>query len=393
MMNKIIPVIFGIFALFLAGCDKDNGAPLSAENTPAVERLNISDEELQKIVAHSPASPEKIESVLHNVLKTLELVKREKLPKNFPNWIAFHTALIYNGCYVDYCEGRNTDENVKRVFTTLQNSDTKELGPFVMRSGLPFPQHSGHYFMREHHPDQFLHYFTMASGTLDAPLIVDDKAFTFRDVFERSLLEARTTNELAYTIMLYAKFLESGKRWNNKFGESMSLAILLEKLLKTPEKTCLGTHRLGALAGVYARKELKNDKEIAKLWSELERQIFETLARLKQSQKPDGSFEPPGLTSGSQTPENIVIYYTGHSLEWLMLLDNDYSGDDWVIRGFDKLNDTITLSYIQIFRNLDAVRNEESHFDFDGLCHAVSALNLWKNSLESKRIVDRVIRK
>jgi hypothetical protein len=377
MLKIFVKLGIVVFVAFI-GCRKQSDSISTEDVASKLERLNISDEELQKIVAHSPVSQEKIDTVLRNVSETLELVQKEKLPENFPNWIAFHAALIYNGYYVDYCEGRNTDENVKRVFTTLQNSDTKELGQFVMRGGSPFPQHSGPYFMREHHPDQFLHYFTMVSGTLDAPLIVDGKAFTFQDVFERSLLEARTTNELSYTIMLYAKFLEPNKRWNNKFGELMSLAILLEKLLKTPEKTCLGTHRLGALARVYARKELKNDKEIAKLWSELERQIFEALARLKQSQRPDGSFEPPGLTSGSQTPENIVIYYTGHSLEWLMLLDNDYSGDDWVIRGLDKLNDTITLSYIQIFRNLDAVGNEESHFDFDGLCHAVSALNLWK---------------
>jgi hypothetical protein len=75
-----------------------------------------------------------------------------------------------------------------------------------------------------------------------------------------------------------------------------------------------------------------------------------------------------------------------------MFLDNDYSGDDWIIRGIDKLNETITMSYIQIFRNLDAVGNNESHFDFDGLCHAVSALNLWKDSLKSKRLVDRATR-
>jgi hypothetical protein len=391
-MNKRLSVILWIFVIFLAGCGKKDDIPFSDTNPPTVERLNISDEELRKMVAHFPATQEKIETVLHKVLETLDLVKREKLPKKFPNWIAFHAALIYNGYYVDYCEGRNTDENVKRIFTTLQNSDTKELGPFVMRDGVPFPRHSGPYFMQEHHPDQFLHYFTMAGGTLDAPLIVDGKAFTFQDVFDRSLLEARTTNELAYTVMLYAKFLEPGKRWNNKFGETMSLAILLEKLLKTPEKTCLGTHRLGALARVYARKELKNDKEIAKLWSELERQIFEALARLKQSQKPDGGFEPPDLTSGSQTPENIDIYYTGHSLEWITFLGNDYSGDDWVVQGIDRLCESVKIVHLQVFRNLDAVGNEESYFDFDGFCHAVSALEQWKNLSKPKRLVDRATR-
>jgi hypothetical protein len=384
MTNKIFAVLCLIFVVIFAGCGNDNEITPSAENAPQIERLNFTDEELRKIIAPSPASPEKIETVLRNVSETLDLVKKEKLPKNFPNWIAFHAALVYTDSYSDFCKGQNTDENVKRIFSTLQNSDTKESGAFVMRSGSPFPRHSGSYFMQEHHPDQFLHYFSMAGGTLDAPLTVDGKEFTFQDVFDRSLLEARTTNELAYTVMLYAKFLEQGKRWKNKFGELMSLAILLEKLLKTPERTCLGTHRLGALARVYARKELKNDTEIAKLWSELEWQILEALVRLKQLQRPDGSFEPPGLTSGSQTQENIDVYYTGHSLEWVMFLDGDFFRDDWIVRAVDRLRESVRFMYIQVFRNLDAVGNEESHFDFDGLCHAVSALNQWKTLLESE---------
>jgi hypothetical protein len=382
-MNKTLPVILWIFVI-LIGCQKPKDSISTEDVTPKLERLNISDEELKKLVTHSPASPEKIETVLHNVSETLELVKREKLPKNFPNWIAFHAALMYNNCYVDYCEGRNTNENVKRIFTTLQHSDTKELGPFVMRDGSPFPRHSGQYFMQEHHPDQFLHYFSMAGGTPDATLIVDGKAFTFQDVFDRSLLEARTTNELAYTVMLYANFLEPDKRWKNKFGETMLLAMLLEKLLKMPEKTCLGTHRLGALARVYARKELRQDKEIVRLWSDLERQIFEALTQLKQSQRLDGGFEPPDLTSGSQTPENIDVYYTGHSLEWITFLGEDNSRDDWVVEGIDRLNKVVKMTYIQSFRNLDAVANEEPYFDFDGLCHAVSALEQWKNRIKSK---------
>jgi hypothetical protein len=132
--------------------------------------------------------------------------------------------------------------------------------------------------MQEHHPDQFLLYFTMAGGTLSAPLTIDGVEYTFQNLLDRSLLEARTTSELAFTVAAYARLLEPGKEWQNKFGETMSLAILLKKLLATPEKTCLGTHRLGALAKVYARKDfLVADKEIAKLWSELERQVLEAL--------------------------------------------------------------------------------------------------------------------
>ena len=164
----------------------------------------------------------------------------------------------------------------------------------------------------------------------------------------------------------------------------MSLAVLLEKLLATPEKTCLGTHRLGALAHVYARKELKEDKEIAKLWPELERQIFEALVRLKHSQRADGGFEPQGMVAGSQTREHIDIYYTGHSLEWITFLGEEYCRDDWVVRGIDYLTRIVETTYNQTFRNLDATQTDQAHFDFDGLCHATSALKRWEELFAKK---------
>ena len=233
--------------------------------------------------------------------------------------------------------------------------------------------------MQEHHPDQFLNYFSMAGGTLNAALVVDGKEYTIRDVLDRSLLETKLTNELAYSVLTYSHYLEPGKRWKNKFGEEMSLAILLDKLLRTPEKTCLGTHRLGALARVYARKELKQDKEVAKLWDELERQILEALVRLKQSQRLDGAFEVPGQTPATQNDDFVDVYYTGHSLEWVVLLGNDYCRDDWVVRGFQRLSEAVEAVYRQTYRNLDATGNVQSHFDFDGLSHAVSAAICWKN--------------
>jgi hypothetical protein len=235
--------------------------------------------------------------------------------------------------------------------------------------------------MQEHHPDQFLLYFSMAGGTLEAPLTLDGKEYTFQNVLERSLLEARTTNELAFTVQAYTKFLDPGKQWQNKFGEVVTLAMLLEKLLATPERTCLGTHRLGALAKVYARKELLADKEIAKHWQELERQVLEALLQLKQSQRPDGGFELPGMAPGSQTQEHSDIYYTGHSLEWITFLGEDYCRDDWVVRAADHLAGITAATYKHTYRNLETMQTPDVHFDFGGLSHAISALKRWHDQV------------
>ena len=203
-----------------------------------IERLDLSDAELRQAVAHTPST--EIELTLQKVSKTLELIHAEKLPDYLPNWIAFHAVLMYGeSAYPNWRDRKNTDENLERIFATLLNSDTQNNGPFGLRGGLPYPRYSGPYFMQEHHPDQFLLYFSMGGGTLEAPLTIDGKTYTFQDLLDRSLLEARTTSELAFTVQVYTKFLEPGRKWQNKFGETMSLAVLLEKLLATPEKTCL----------------------------------------------------------------------------------------------------------------------------------------------------------
>jgi hypothetical protein len=362
----------------LFGCQANTDPRNDSNESSKIEYLNLSDDELRQAVAHTPAVD--IEATLQKVSKTLDMVYAEKLPEYLPNWIAFHAVLMYGKeAYPNQQSGNSTNENLDRIFAILQNSDTQNNGAFGLRDGLPYPRHSGAYFMQEHHPDQFLHYFSMSGGALDASLTIDGKEYTFQNVLDRSLLEARTTNELAYTVLVYAKFLEPSKKWQNKFGETMSLAVLLEKLLKTPEQTCLGTHRISALARVYAHKEFLTDKEIARHWSELERQVLEALVRLKQSQRSDGGFEPPGMTHGSPTQAHADIYYTGHCLEWITFFGKDYCRDDWVVRSADYLAGIAGVTYRQTYRNLEAAPTPEAHFDFDGLCHAVSALKRWND--------------
>jgi len=129
-----------------------------------------SNAELRQLVAHTPA--ENIDATLQKVSRTLDLIHAEPLPEYLPNWVAFHAVLKYGERGY---QNQQNNENLMRIFPVLQVSETQELGSFTLRGGLPYPLYSGPYFMQEHHPDQFLHYFTMAGGTLDALLTIDGK--------------------------------------------------------------------------------------------------------------------------------------------------------------------------------------------------------------------------
>ena len=130
---------------------------------------------------------------------------------------------------------------------------------------------------------------------------------------------------------------------------------------------------------MYENKSFQEDRGIKRLWPELERQVLEAVVKLKRSQREDGGFEPPGMTPTTQMQEQIDIYYGGHALEWLSFLGDEYMSDDWVVRAFEHLCTAIERTYAQTFRNMDAVGSEVSHFDFDGLCHATSALDGFLN--------------
>lgn len=360
----------GLVLLLTIGCGQSNSTPF--------EELRITDDVDLNVLAHQPSK--NLDEVIARVDEVLAKVYAEKFPKNLPNWIAFHASLMYGPTmHEGYLASPDADKNIARVYSIILESDTTKDGPYVLRGGKPYPRKSGPYFMTEHHPDQFLNCFSMGGGKLDTEITVDEHTFTLQDVFDRSLLEARPTNELALTVLAYSHYLQPGKRWENKFGEELSFAALLKELLNRKEATCAGAHRIGAFARTLSHEQLRDDPQIARLWPETERQLNAALIQLKQNQREDGGFALPGPLAGSQSLDHQDMYYTGHCVEWITLLgDTDYLHDDWVVRAVLRLADVINATHKETYRNMDMIRNEASHFDFDGLCHAMSGLKRWR---------------
>ncbi len=329
-------------------------------------------------IADSPS--DQVEELLIEVDDLLARVYAERLPERFPNWIAFHAMLMHgNGGYVQYRRSPDTDGNLQQIFGVLTPSCARENGAFVLRCGTPYPRRSGPYFSQEHHPNQFLAYFSMSGGALDAIVRIDGEQHAIRSVLSSSLLESVPTGELAYTVLAYSHYLEPSRQWANKFDEPMTFAILLERLLGTQEHTCFGTHRMAALARTLSKPELREDEGVGQLWSEIEQQVLREAKTLKREQRVDGGLSVPGLTPGTNERDYQDVYYTGHCLEWLTFLGPELLRDDWVIAAVRRLSNAIDATYVQIYLDLEMVGNESAHFDFDGLSHGVSALRRWRD--------------
>ena len=367
--------IFLLPLFLLCGCRDGHWA-----GTGGFPKPKYSDSQLSEGLK-SPKS-EKLDAVSALVAQTLEAVRAEKLPERLPNWIAYHAVLIFGPDSYQVWRNGNADENLSRVFSVMLRSETNAEGAFVLREGKPWPRHSGSYFSQEHHPDQFLNYFSMTGGTLDAKISIDGRQFTMRDLLDRSLLESKADQELDYTVLAYSHYLEPGISWTDKFGETVSFPELLKALLTKDEPTCLGTHRLGALARTLSRETLCRTPEMKKLLPELELQVRTAVYDLKSAQRPDGCFAIPGETPCSNSADFADIYFTGHSLEWILFLGDRFAADDWIVDAVESLAVKVLSNYELIYRNLDAVGSPGSHYDFDGLSHAVSALSRWRKIIE-----------
>lgn len=360
----------------------------AGSDTPVVSELTLTEEPDMTAFAHKPS--EQIDEVFQKVERVLNNLYAETLPQRFPNWIAFHAHLMFGeSAYGDFTKEPGANDNLKTIYAILLHSDTEHFGAYVLRSGSPYPRNSGPYFMQEHHPNQFLTYFSMGGGPLDGEIDIDGKVYNFQDLLDRSLLEARPSGELAYTVLAYSHYLEPRKRWLNKFDESVSLAILLERLLKTPETTCLGTHRIAAFARTLSHEDLRTDADIERLWPELQRQVYAELLFLKQNQRVDGGFRLPGTTAGTPSHNHRDVYYTGHSLEWITFLDGQYLCDEWIVHAIHRLAEAISATHLATYRNMDVAGTKEAHFDFDGLSHAVSALRRWHDLIQYRQSISK----
>ncbi len=368
--------------LWSAGCESKDGQLQSfcVKSNEKSRQTSTQSDTLRS--AAKSSDPELLKRTLKNVNETLDMVYAQHLPDDMPNWIALHAALMYGAKSYGH---RGADANVRLVFLPILNSNTEQNGPFVMRAERPWPRHRGGRFWQEHHRDQFLHILGMAGVPLDAQLIVDGRKFQVRDLLDQSLLEARPDGELAFTVSAYAHYLDVGQRWTNKFGESMSLAIFVGKLMKYFEPTCGGEHRLGGLARVLSRPELRNDPDLAALWPEVERQINSHIVLLQERQWPDGSLVFPDEMARllpadkMPNPDYFDVFCTGHTLEWLtFVLSPNQLRDEWVVRATDRLASAVRSSLKRTIRAIP-VGSDEDHYRFGQFTHAISGLRRWKD--------------
>jgi hypothetical protein len=325
-----------------------------------------------------------LDATLSLAEKAIRRTQGIRIHPGLPNWVKTHALLVYGS-------GNPTDDMSRNCLKDLTDSllgkgpNDVSASAFTLRHDKPWPKHGQEKYVEEDHQDQFLYLLSAAGVSLEEPLYVGGQRFTVRDLLTNSLAETRTTYDLSWTVAAYARYLDPGGGWQNKFGQPMSLGRLLKALLDNGSAVCGGTHRLGAIAKVLSRPDWKEDPEVAALWPVLTREAAEAAEQLKKNQAKDGSLR----MSDGRLPQSSLrhpvardVHYTGHCLEWLSLaLSEEQLHEQWVIHAADFLAQNV--ANVSTLADAVEIKGSERVYNYGGICHAVTGLRRWSERVRS----------
>ena len=225
------------------------------------------------------------------------------------------------------------------------------------------------------HPTDLRPTLAERGAPADTPVAARGGSTSVRELLETALHNYHPDQfEYEWTAIAYARYLFPIDRWTNRYGQTIRLETLVERLLEEDvwRGVCGGTHRLEALVVL-----LRADEQAMALSPRLKHRIVTHLAevsrQLVQSQDPAGCWnkswhraDDAATPSTSTRAEQILV--TGHHLEWLALAPPEVlppretliRAGQWLVRAMQEVDDA-TL-----------------HVEYGPFSHAARALCLWR---------------
>jgi hypothetical protein len=233
-----------------------------------------------------------------------------------------------------------------------------------------------HSLTASYHADDLLATLAESNVSLDEPMILREvEPATVRDVLDHALKTFYLKRfEYEWTMIAYARYAYPLAAWENKYGERMDPAALVQEMIDHPLDVgpCNGLHRLEAMVLLY-----RVDEATQQLPPRLKQRMLAHMLRvsrlLQASQSTEGYWTrswPTAKTPAQNVPAtlNDKILVTGHQLEWLALAPEEVLPPrENIVRACQWLARTLP--------EMDAKSVEEY---YGPLSHAARALCLWR---------------
>ncbi len=188
------------------------------------------------------------------------------------------------------------------------------------------------------HDNNFLHLAAEIGLPLDTPMRWAGRRFTLADVFAHACAWFDPAQELEFTAVAFALYLQPGASWMNRFGERYDLNHVAEALVDRDlmKCTCYGTHVPYALAVLLAVDE-QEPVLSERVRLRVQERLKAIAVDLENSQGAAGWWDRRWAGELQSKvpfePEEIeLIRSTGHHLEWMALAPPECRPNDAYIR-------------------------------------------------------------
>lgn len=175
------------------------------------------------------------------------------------------------------------------------------------------------------HQAQLLAILSLCDVPFDYTLYADNQRFTVGDLIESDMLACRSGEELTFTLIGLAHYLDTDIVWRNADGEIWDFERLIREELSQPVigAACGGTHRLMGFAHAL-RKRRAEGKPISGQWRRAEIFTNDFVKFAYRLQNRDGSMTTDWFEGREDNGDlDRKIQTTGHIVEWLLTVTPD----------------------------------------------------------------------
>lgn len=243
---------------------------------------------------------------------------RPEVANKRSNWGMMHAIMVY-GIDTQVIVGRKKYSAIAWVAGNNacrgQKLLTEKDGTLAAKSGVGLQGHQA----------QLLAVLSLAGVPTTYTLYAGDTPYKVQDLVEAEKLACKKGEELTFTLIGLAHYLETDSQWLNADGEKWNFEKLIREELSQPivGAACGGTHRLMGYAHALRARRAEG-RPITGQWKRAEQYVQQFVRYTYRLQNRDGSMSTDWFEGREDNGElDRKIQTTGHMVEWLLTVTPD----------------------------------------------------------------------
>ena len=279
---------------------------------------------IERDYAGFPEIPFRLTNSTHRMKNTIRQTLRyyhgrPEVANERSNWGMMHSMMVY-GIDTKVLVGRKSYSTIAWIAGNNACRGERILdidpnGDVYAKSGVGLQGHQA----------QLLAVLSLCDVPIDYTLYAGKNKYTVRDLVQSEMRACKSGEELTFTLIGLAHYLDTETVWKNAEGETWDFRRLIREELSQPivGAACGGTHRLMGYAHAL-RKRRSEGRPITGQWQRAEIYTYDFIKYVYRLQNRDGSMSTDWFEGREDNGDlDRKIQTTGHMVEWLLTITPD----------------------------------------------------------------------